>query len=800
MLKEDEMNKIYDAVIYSTDLTITTKELNSCGLYTQKITKLVEDGILLRVKRGHYFPLLVDGLYKYGMNLKSQGDIGKANDCFKKCYKLMGRNIELLSELFLISIKEIRYDEALKYVESIICNGRANEYQRRDGKLNLYLLSLMMKLPYQFKQDAKFMTFDDVKVLDGDSRYDDLERQNQIRELLISKKFSAAFSKMNKFGFSSSLNIEDKILYLLTEQVVKKNRATMNSISNAVFTSDYDKAISILENKQEFVLLTDKESMTLQLCRKLKHMMESGTIPKKKILSTDDLQEAIDGNNFELALEITKNFIHKYNIQPRNNILYVLTTKICNFINSQNKSDEKNTIINNGNVNSKITECLLKNDIDGALLLLENYLNSIGKKKYEFLVADLIKVSLFEQDKTFSKPIMTLHQITDTDFSFDVKQYIVEFYEAIYHNKIEEASTYLDILSKVNELENSCGFIERLEQTLNDASKTSCNIEEVKEIEPKIDDETQVSNQNEVEDEYEEEEYLEDEPQNSEYDIVSQADIKFMKSRAKRVEKKGVLLLKPMKNDRINRLREAAKDIPGIIVTVVNDDSKERIFMRKYLGSYDDSKIQELYEAGDTAYKTKNNKLCIEKYEELLLHCAKPSYWVYAKLGFSHFKLHDKSIAIDYLVVANSFAKKFNKDVDFRDMIDYLRGVVPSDETKRFVRMQQTEFCDNQDNYYGINNIEEIAELVYSGTLFDKACQEMNLDDRQKLLVSLIFARECYMSENYEMGDDYLKRVQTARNKDKFVILLMNEVMKNKKFYKNRVTEETKRLKLVREL
>ena len=40
ILKEDEMNKIYDAVIYNTDLTITIKELNSCGLYTQKITKL----------------------------------------------------------------------------------------------------------------------------------------------------------------------------------------------------------------------------------------------------------------------------------------------------------------------------------------------------------------------------------------------------------------------------------------------------------------------------------------------------------------------------------------------------------------------------------------------------------------------------------------------------------------------------------------------------------------------------------------------------------------------------------------
>ena len=50
----------------------------------------------------------------------------------------------------------------------------------------------------------------------------------------------------------------------------------------------------------------------------------------------------------------------------------------------------------------------------------------------------------------------------------------------------------------------------------------------------------------------------------------------------------------------------------------------------------------------------------------------------------------------------------------------------------------------------------------------DDACLNLGLDDEQKSIIALIFAKEYYAQEIYTIGDQYLKKVERIKNKSKF--------------------------------
>lgn len=92
---------------------------------------------------------------------------------------------------------------------------------------------------------------------------------------------------------------------------------------------------------------------------------------------------------------------------------------------------------------------------------------------------------------------------------------------------------------------------------------------------------------------------------------------------------------------------------------------------------------------------------------------------------------------------------------------------------------------------YGINNFDVIEHLVYNQNMsILEACMQNNLNREGIDVVKLMFARNCYTNEDYTTGDLIIKNVEQSKYKTPFVINLMNEIRKNKRFYKNRKTEE----------
>lgn len=101
--------------------------------------------------------------------------------------------------------------------------------------------------------------------------------------------------------------------------------------------------------------------------------------------------------------------------------------------------------------------------------------------------------------------------------------------------------------------------------------------------------------------------------------------------------------------------------------------------------------------------------------------------------------------------------------------------------------MDVSEFIDDMHDYYEVPNAEEIFNLVDSGISIEEACNIYNLTDEDINIIYLILAKKCYAEERYISGDSYFKVVEKSPNKTDFVKWLLNEVRKNKKFYKNRV-------------
>ena len=83
--------------------------------------------------------------------------------------------------------------------------------------------------------------------------------------------------------------------------------------------------INFLENKAKRQNLSLTETYILKLAYEILNVRENQDIPLKKAFEAKSLFEAIDGFNYELALELNKSYNEKYNISLSNfNLLFRL--------------------------------------------------------------------------------------------------------------------------------------------------------------------------------------------------------------------------------------------------------------------------------------------------------------------------------------------------------------------------------------------------------------------------------------------------------------------------------------------
>ena len=504
MINEENVRKMYDKLIENVELT--TKELNECGFNSKDLADLIDKGIIERVKRGHYIFTSVANLFNYANKLFANQEYDKANLCLEKCYELDPNNIQICFSLFLSSVKKEDYNKCFEYFEKIY--NTDSEYHNADTNLYIYLLSIITDIPEKHRLYAKYMRFEDVAVSTSDSEH---ALKNKVRTAILNHNFAYALKLMNDLkAYKNGKNtIQDLTTKVLLRQTINVQRQNQQQILELAKNQNYQEIINFIRNKMLMCDLSLVEKLELTLCNDILDILKKKSIPKATIFETNKLSDAIEGYNYELALKLCNNYNEKNRINNNDNVIDILLRQINDMISNIIENREKEAIVKTENYEktaelleesnfeiidvlndefceevdvfietndltnnfTNVIRYLMNQDLDNAFKVLHNYLISLNKDQYEFLIIDLIKISLIENDLAFTKPMIALTYISRENFVFDISEYIQDFYQTLAENKFNESRIYLDIIAKSEKIGKKCVLTNNLEQVLNNREK-----------------------------------------------------------------------------------------------------------------------------------------------------------------------------------------------------------------------------------------------------------------------------------------------------------------------------------------
>ena len=844
MINEETLKNLYEGIVNGNELT--TKELNSYGFNSKDLSDLIEQGSLERIKRGYYSFLTIDDLFYYGKKLIAEKEYGKATKCFEKCYELDSTHSGACFQLFLRSINKKDYEAAFRYFD--VLSNTDNPYYSADSNFYLYLLSIITNIPEKYKDYARYLKMEDIRVNFHDKRYEDIPAQNKIRIAVLQRKFPYALKQLKDLTAKhGTLTVQDIITRTLLFQAVEAETLSKNTLLELAKTKQYDEIISYLEGKQQRHNLSLTDSYTLKLTKELLNIQDSHISPEKRIFQTEKLFEAIDGCNYELALQLSNSYNQKNNINSAENTINLLLSDMVELIHQlaapTQRNEEERIVseeiemiteepivvsqpIKDSNATfSAVIGYLMKSDLENAFRTLRNYMTSINKSEYEFLIIDLIKLSLIEKDIAFTKPMIALTYVSRENFNFDISSYIQDFYVTLSQNRFDESRIYLDIISKANKIGQECVLTEGLLQVLNSTEQmlqykrnnsilddaeqalekskkvsststkgisvvTSTTIKQVPPVNVEktvIEVPATISKENKGPIIIEETISLE--TRNSEREFIESKHDLLLNGQ-------GMILLKPMNSERRKRVHEMVKEYSDMVSFSIGEGENRQIVLRykPFIDEYVD--IKNLIKFGDQAYKDGNYDECIQDYLQIL-QFGKPKAFVYAKLGLAYMKKWNKEQAIDYLTIATYVSKQENGEFDFTELIASLKGLIAEQDKKPRFKMRTEEFENDIENYYGIENFEKITSYISeSGLDVESACEQLEMNEEQIDTILLIYAREYYAQGNYDKGDQFLKSVEKSESKTKFTAKLLDEIRKNKRFYINRANDKHKSLSL----
>jgi len=687
MINDLNMYKIYEAIISGKELT--TQELKSYGFSSNDLTKLVNDKVLIRVKRGHYALASVDRLYLYGKTLISLKQHDKATRCFEKCYELNPEHKSTNFQLFLRHIRSKEYDLAFEKLDVLLNN--ENPYYKRDAYLYLCLLSSITNIPDRYKFIIGNLTYDDIKVLDTDAGFENIRLQNKIRLAAFIQNPSYALRQYNIYENSIQRNsVFNIVLKELLSQAQRVRRENIDFILKLIGNKEYDKIVDFLKKREEnSFVLGEFEYEILKLARTLTSIISTCKIPEKDETITDKYRVAIEHKDYELALNLYKNSRIDSNLPESMDVIYLLLVEINAWIEKIKNGSFQNSgmpiqsyhIVTKMPITQQLLDYakgeLIKNNLDNAFRAIYSYLAIFDKNQYESLIVKLIKVSILEQDTTFSRPFAVLEHLSTDDFKANQNYYIKCMYQVLSQSRVDVADIYSHILKEDN-------------LTLN--------------------------------------RYLDDQFDDN--------------------KRRGHFI----REMSISRIVSACEGLNIDYDKFMSDIKNSAIyFNRTAIGTLS-------IENPDMFMRLANLVTTQEQIEDI------------------------------------GFVDEVNKRIKELDEA-YSSSLNPNQKEKAELLNHKVQVAESDIRFqlnYGITNFEQIVSMVFEqGISISDACFKLGLKKEKTDIVKLLFARNYYAQGDYITGDRIVKHVEQSSNKTPFILQLIDELRRDKKFYKNRVTDDT---------
>lgn len=562
----------------------------------------------------------VDELYERGKELLKERQMGAAYTYFEKCLTIDPNYQKAHFQLFIKSVKQRNYQQAFFYFDTLYKTD--NIYYKKDCNFYLYLLNMITQIPLKYQRKVKEFTISDFLVVENIN----YSSQSNIRFSAWKQKFLLASKQLKQFTETQDhIKSRDTISRILINQAIELQLIIKAQISDLLRVKDYIGVKKILEKEELRHPLTVGDSHLLELIDDLLMIKHTHTVPKKEIIDTDNLFEAIEGKNYEKALLLAEKYAKVHQYENKSAIRIVLED-IKATINKRNQND-----VEVKQISDEVKNIIASlKDTKDALVFhrLNEYLVSIKRSEYQALIYNLIGLALEKKDYQFKEVTMVLNSLRDNTYVFDPSEYTEDFYAAYYQGNSKLVNYYFNIIA------SSPVKQDNLDQFLINAKKLIAKKEQ-------------------------EESYAK--------------DLAFVNKNLATVYDKGLVLLKPKDNEERQNFFTIVKGIEDIVAFDLNNE-EQQIALRFKPPRKKNMRAGEIAEAGRQAYRDGCYESCIENYKELL-QLERPRTYVYAKLGLSFYHLKDYKTAIDYMTVSTALNKEEEKKgiYDFSSLIASLK-------------------------------------------------------------------------------------------------------------------------------
>jgi hypothetical protein len=330
-----KLEELYDLVIDG--YVINKKILVSKGFTGEDIIELLRKKYIIETEKETYKIYNADKFHKYGIKLLQEGKIKEANICFKQCHKLnpTGRKINL--QMILTSLIRNNYEEVLTLYKNL--EDATIMTHKLDNNLYLYLLSFIIELPQEYKEKIRELKYEDIalpkQVISKD--------ENKVRIAIYQNKLPYACKLLNDIMAKKNdeYSLKYELLKILTYKAADAERDFKSKLLKLTKNEEYKEIIEILKEKSNTKKLNKVEMYILLTSYTIINILETKTIPEKKVTITYDIYTALMGNNFDLAKEINLEHHTLIGTDANEDPVNILLEKIIELIKDIEKTNKK---------------------------------------------------------------------------------------------------------------------------------------------------------------------------------------------------------------------------------------------------------------------------------------------------------------------------------------------------------------------------------------------------------------------------------------------------------------------------
>lgn len=454
---------------------VATKELLQGGIDNNDIIRLKKLGIIESSKWGHYKLVDVSKYYDEAIKAVESKEYGKAVEFFEKSINVSFNVMESNYYLFLISVLNNNLDDAFKYFE-VLYNKQNDIISKGDLNFYLYMISYYNSVPSEYCKIVRNMKIEDT--LDSKKKY---MISREVKNQFFNKRFiNSRKSIVLSEGFQS------RVIYHIISKVIDALNTEKRQLIDLIKEKKYEEVYEYYLDIESYRDLADYETICLDIVEEIVQIFKlGGVLPKSNKVMTNILSVAIGNKDYKRALEINVQFNKSKGINNSTNQINLLLVAINDIIDNIDKVREE--IKTNGNEEvetqgleetqdySKLVEYLMSGRIEDFITELKNYLTNINKEEYMFLIMNLVKIDSMLEDNMYSRTMMKLSLIVSGEFSFEISEYVMCFYEYLAMKRFEVASIYLDIIESAKERKitsfSVTGFREIFDKKVNDSGK-----------------------------------------------------------------------------------------------------------------------------------------------------------------------------------------------------------------------------------------------------------------------------------------------------------------------------------------